>query len=352
MTSPSSSSSTSARAPARSSRSRPSCEPLMTADLASASAARALSATTVACTTSVTAGRPVRGSMRWWRRRRRAASGGRRCRTSRRPGGAGAGRRAGPGRRGPSSVARVGRRWPPATGRPASSAHGDVAVGIDEGRRVGRQERQRAVGDPALADPVQVEEDAAFAVHDAARPCERSPSGAGPAGGSLASLRGQAGLEQADVHDALGALRDRCDRRSTARAWAARVSRRLGMAVERAEVGVRAEAGQTARPGPDPAAARRRSRSARRPASGRQATRRRTRPPMAANTRPRSTGGLGAGAAEVPGSWPRGRLRRVVPGDHPPDCLVRVTGARVGRRGRRRRSPSGPRPAARAPPRG
>ncbi len=41
-----------------------SSEPAMTTALASTSATRALSATTVAWTTSVTAGRPVRGSMR------------------------------------------------------------------------------------------------------------------------------------------------------------------------------------------------------------------------------------------------------------------------------------------------
>ena len=67
-------------------------------------------------------------------------------------------------------------------------AHGDVAVGVDDGARVGPEQPQRAIGQPALAHAVEVEPEARGALHGAGRHAigDESP---GTIGGRLRRLR-------------------------------------------------------------------------------------------------------------------------------------------------------------------
>ena len=144
--------------PARSRKSSPAAEPRMTALLAKASAAAAPDARTVACTTSVAAGRPVRGSIRWW------ASGPKRWTLvpdvatphvrRPRPGAAWIGAQHDDGQEAVRAP-RVLNADLPAVAR--RDAHRDVPVRVDDRAGISIQEAQRAVGEPALADPVEVE---------------------------------------------------------------------------------------------------------------------------------------------------------------------------------------------------
>ena len=158
----------------------------------------------------------------------------------------------GPAWRGPRR--RGGGPRPPAChGVRRVGAHGDVAVGIDERRRIARQQREGTVGDPALAHPVEVEPDGSLAVHDTAtRVRAKRPAGRGRRG-IVASLGGQARSQQAHVNDALRALRDRL-RSSQDRAEGRPDAgmRRPGLAVEHAQVRIGLEAGQASCPGFDP----------------------------------------------------------------------------------------------------
>ncbi len=145
-----------------------------------------------------------------------------------------------------------------------------------------------------------------------------------------AILGGQAGSQQADVNDALAAFGDRlrtqqdsAEGRSDAGRW------RRGVAVEDGQVGVGVEASQASCPGLDP------PRSQAQVAICTAGLVRATGHPQA-HAAPHGreseaaldSGDLGARHGQ---GWPGdGRSVppcRVNPGDHPPDCLVRATGA-------------------------
>ena len=60
-------------------------------------------------------------------------------------------------------------------GVPVRAADGDVAVGVDECARMPVEQRQCAIGDPALGHPVEIERGPALAVEDRA-PVPGTPS--------------------------------------------------------------------------------------------------------------------------------------------------------------------------------
>ena len=258
------------------------------------------------------------------------------------------------------SRARVGDGHLPGDAR--RHAQRDVAVGVDEGGRIGTQAGERTVGDPALADAVEVEDDAALATDTTWRRPVGQPPAPGCRPGTIpAILGGQAGLEQRDVDEcprcarrASGCLEHGRERGAHRRRW------RLGLAVERAELRVLAKRVSRAAQARMRPATSRRSRSARRAASsGGQATTQaaRCRPSTRRTGRARPARGRDRARPDARVTAPDGRssvpdLRR---GHHPPDCLVRVTTLRRVRRAvgaDRGAARAGPPPGVRVPPRG
>ena len=167
---------------------------------------------TVAWTTSVSAGLPVRGSIRWWRTWPPA------CQrwietpdvaTPQRVGDAAGGRRRAAGRPGARRASRVVDAPPPST-RPGAQrmARSPSASITALGQRISSS--QGPVGDPALADAAQVEVEAGGPAEDGrtATPVARAatPRRARPCPTAVPSFGGETGVEQRDVRQPLADL--------------------------------------------------------------------------------------------------------------------------------------------------
>ena len=291
----------------------------MTAVLASASASRAVRARTVAWTTSVRAGGPVRGSIRWCATRPSCdpAMDARARRRQAEPPAAARGRdptRSSSTRSSPRR-ARVGDPEPPALA--AAEPDRDVAVGIDDGRRERGQPGERPIGEPALGDAVEVEPEADRAADVASRGRPRSidqrpvdrraPARRCPR--RRRALGGEPRVEQRDVDDPVAQALGLPAQSRTAASVGPTGTRAVGRGVQAGEVGGRREPGQAVGPGPEPAqrsieprgAPRRRSAAADRPdevdadGAAHQAGRRHERPPIDADAAAARSTGASAG---------------------------------------------------------